>query len=116
MGQQRFQQVLVDLAKAAHTHTSPELVEHPYIRDGLAIGQMGKASPILLLGQHLDQQVEGMDGTQQSQLVQTPQLRGTELASSPTPWAAREQLVDKIVRHVRRKFPEQGRRAGGRKQ
>jgi hypothetical protein len=65
-GQQRFQQVLVDLAKAAHTHTSPELVEHPYIRDGLAIGQMGKAAPILLLGQHLDQQVEGMDGTQQS--------------------------------------------------
>jgi hypothetical protein len=66
LGQQRFQQVLVDLAKAAHTHTSPELVEHPYIRDGLAIGQMGKASPILLLGQHLDQQVEGMDGTQHS--------------------------------------------------
>jgi len=57
--------MLVDLAKAAHAQASPELVEHPYIGDGVAIGQTRKAAPSFLLGQHLDQQVERMDWTEQ---------------------------------------------------
>jgi hypothetical protein len=67
LGQQGFQEPLVDLAQPAHADVFPKLVEHPDIRDGVAVGEVGKATPTSLLGQQPHQLVERMHGGQNAQ-------------------------------------------------
>jgi hypothetical protein len=66
-GEQGFQEPLVDLAQPAHAEAFPKLVEHPDIRDGVAVGEVGKAAPSSLLGQQPHQLVERMYGGQNAQ-------------------------------------------------
>jgi hypothetical protein len=66
-GEQGFQEPLVDLAQPAHADAFPKLVEHPDIRDGVAVGEVGKAAPSSLLGQQPHQLVERMYGGQNAQ-------------------------------------------------
>ena len=72
--QHRRQQLLVDLPQAADAAALPELVEHPHIGHGLAVGQMGKAAPVSLLGQQPDQVVEGVDRREHAQKMGAIQL------------------------------------------
>jgi hypothetical protein len=108
--------VLVDLAQAAHSETFPKLVEHPHIGNSVAIAQVGKAAPLLLLRQHLDQQVERMDRAEKGQQVDAPQLGGTKMSASAPASDGRQQLVNKSVRDVRREFREERYGTGRRKQ
>jgi hypothetical protein len=50
-----------------HAGAFPKLVEHPDIRDGVAVGEVGKATPSSLLGKHPHQLVERMHGGQNTQ-------------------------------------------------
>ena len=61
-GEQGFQEPLVDLAQPAHADVFPKLVEHPDIRDGVAVGEVGKATPSSLFGQKLHELVERLHG------------------------------------------------------
>jgi hypothetical protein len=86
--------VFVDPAQPGHAQPLPKLMQHPRLRQVIPIGQVGKAAPGPLFGQHLDQQVKRMHGGQQRQQMHPPKLGG---AKEPTPTAAtqlRKFLVD----------------------
>jgi hypothetical protein len=68
---------------------------------------MGEAAPVALLGQHLHQQIEGMDRGQQRQQMESPQLCGTEVWSASRAEWTRQQRVDEIVGNKRRQFAQQ---------
>ncbi len=80
----------------------------------MAIGQVGEASPVPLLGQHLQQQIEGVRGCQQGEQMQTPELGRTEGMSSTAASAGGKELVDEIVGNIRREFLEERGRTGRR--
>jgi len=40
----------------------------------MPVGQMGKTTPRFLFGQHLDQQIEGVDRRQERQQMHPPKL------------------------------------------
>jgi hypothetical protein len=82
----------------------------------VAIGQVGEASPVPLLGQHLQQQIEGVRGCQQDQQMQTPELGRTEGMSPTAASARRKDVVDEIVGNIRREFLEESGRTSRRKQ
>jgi len=70
--QQWNQKVFVDPAQPGHAQPLPKLMQHPRLRQFIPIGQVGKATPSPLFGQHLDQQVERMHGSQQRQQMHPP--------------------------------------------
>ena len=59
--------MFIDVVQTSHAQAIAKLVKHPAIRDGPWFGQMGKAAPIALFGQPLDQEVEGMRRREQGQ-------------------------------------------------
>jgi len=59
--------MLINSAQATDSGSLAKLVKHPYIRHGLAVGQMGEVPPSLLFGEHLDQQIESMHRGQYAQ-------------------------------------------------
>jgi len=107
--------MFIDVAQAGDAQAVAKLVEHPDIRNGALVGPVGKAAPVALFGQHLDQQVEGMRRREQGQQMD-PIQRGRAEASAPSaPQGAGQQLVHKRIGHMRGKFSEQGGRARQRK-
>jgi len=107
--------MFIDVAQAGDAQAIAQLVEHPYIRNGALVGQVGKAAPVALFGQHLEQQVEGMRRREQGQQVNAIQLGRTEAAAASAPQGPGQQLVHVRIGHMRGKFPEQCGRARLRK-
>jgi len=107
--------MFIDVAQAGDAQAVAKLVEHPDIRNGTLVGQVGKAAPVALFGQHLDQQVEGMRRREQGQQVDPIQLGRTEASAPSAPQGTGQQLVHERIGHMRGKFPEQCGRAGLRK-
>ena len=103
--------MFIDVAQAGDAQAIAKLVEHPYIRNGALVGQVGKAAPVALFGQHLDQQVEGMRRREQGQQMDPIQLGRAEASVPSAPQGAGQELVHKRIGHMREKFPEQGGRA-----
>jgi hypothetical protein len=89
------------------------LVEHPDIGNGESVGQTSESPPVSLFGQHLEQEVEGVDRAEQGEQMEAVQLGRAELAPSSPPRREREQLVDKIVGNIRVEFVQKGGGAGG---
>ena len=89
--------MVVDLAKTRRAQGATKIVEHAYIRHSQPIGQMGKAPPLLLLGQTTDQRIETKGARQQNQQVNTPELSSAETASPSLATLASETLVDEFV-------------------
>ena len=104
--------MFIDVTQAGDAVAIPKLVEHPDIRKGTLVGQMGKAAPVALFGQQLDQQVERMRRREQRQQVQPIQLGRTETAAATAPQGAGQELVHERIGPMRGKFPEQGGRTG----
>jgi hypothetical protein len=67
-----------------------------------------KPPPTPLLGQHLEQQIDGMRRGQQHQQMQPPQLGGAEIPLSASSRPVRPLLAQKIIRDEGREFVEQG--------
>jgi hypothetical protein len=80
--------VFVDLPQSADPAALPKLVQHQNIGGGLAIGQVGKATPGPLLGQQAHQVVERVDRREHAQQMDAVQLGRTQvLAPAPTAMA-----------------------------
>ena len=94
--------MFVDLPQSADPAALPKLVQHQNIGGGLAIGQVGKATPGPLLGQQAHQVVERVDRRKHAQEVDAIQLCRTQLLASAAPTMARRQLVDEGVGDIRR--------------
>jgi len=95
---QRFEQMAVDLPKTAHAQLVAEGVHHPHIGQQGQAPQTGKMPPRFLLRQHSDEQIEGMNRSQQDQQVQAPQLGGAQMmapAAGLEPWPA---FIQKVIR------------------
>lgn len=107
MDQKFPKQMVVDLAQTGRAQGAAKIVEHAHIRDGKPIGQMGKAAPLLLLGQATDQRIEAKGARQQNQQMNTPELSGAETQSPPFPTLASEPFVDEFVGDMRRKNTQQ---------
>lgn len=90
VGQERFQELLVDEPQTADPHPLAQLVEHPDIGNGEAVGQTSESPPVSLLGQHLDQEVEGVDRCEQSEQMDSVQLGRAELSSASTSRGGRQ--------------------------
>jgi hypothetical protein len=106
--------MVIDAAQAGHAHAVAKLVEHPHIRNGALVGQVGKAAPVALFGQHLHQEIEGVCRRQEGQQMDPIQLGRAEASVPSAPHGTGQQLVHERIGHMRGKFPEQGGRAGRR--
>lgn len=102
MDQNFFKQMVVDLTQTGCAHRTAKLVEHPHIGNRKPIWQIGKAAPLLLLGQGTNQGVEAKGARQQNQQVHTPELSGAETQSSTFALLSREMLVNELIGHMRR--------------
>ena len=100
------------MTQAGDAQAVTKLVEHPDIRNGPLVGQVGKAAPVVLFGQHLDQQVEGMRRREQSQQVNAIQLGRAKAAAASASQGPGQQLVHERIGHMRGKFLEQRGRTG----
>ena len=107
--------MLIDVAQARDAQAVAKLVEHPHIRNGALVGQVGKATPVALFGQHLNQKVEGMRRREQGQQMDPIQLGRAEASVPSAPQGPGQQLVHERIGHMRGKFPEQRSRARLRK-
>ena len=92
--------MFVDASQSGHAQVVAKLVEHAHVGHRVAIGQMGKAPPVPLLGEHLQQQIERVHRRQQRQKMDAPQLGRTENLPPSASWPAGQQLVDEIVGNV----------------
>lgn len=113
VGQERFQELLVDESQTADSHSVAALVEHPDIGNGKSVGQTSESPPVSLFGQHLEQEVEGMNRGEQGEQMEAVQLGRAELAPSSTSRRGREQLIDELVGHIRVEFVQKRSGAGG---
>jgi hypothetical protein len=98
--QQGTHQLFIDVAKSLHAQLLPKLMQHPGHGQRVSIRQMGEATPSPLLGQHLDQQVKGVDGGEHSQQMHAPELRGTQPTRASCVPGLGETLVDPVVRNM----------------
>jgi len=105
--------VLVDETQPVDSQALAKLVEHPDIGDGESVGQTSESPPVSLFGQHLDQEVEGMNRGEQSEQMESVQLGRTESSSASTPWGGRKQFVDELVGNIRVEFVQECDGAGG---
>lgn len=105
--------MFVDETQPGHSHVLAKLVEHPDIGDGESVGQTSESPPLSLLGQHLDQEVEGVDRAEQGEQMESVQLGRAESAAASTPWGGREQLVDEWVGNIWVEFVQECGGAGG---
>ena len=63
---QRLEQMLIDPPQSGDAQARPEFVQDAHAGHLALAAQAGKLSPGALLGQHFDQQIEGMDWREQS--------------------------------------------------
>lgn len=99
--------MFIDVAQAGNPQAVAKLVKHPHIRNGALVGQAGKAAPVALFGQHLDQQVEGMRRREQDQQMSPIQLGRAEASVPSAPQGTGQQLIHERIGHMGGKFPEQ---------
>ena len=111
VGQKFPKQMVVDLPKTGRAQGAAKLIEHAHIRDSKPIGQMGKAAPLLLLGQATDQRIETKGTCQQNQQMNSPELSGAETKSPALAALASETFVDEFIRDVRGENTQQFRGA-----
>jgi hypothetical protein len=102
-------QMVVDLTKTARTQGATKIIEHAHIRNRKPIGQMGKAPPLLLLGQGTDQCIEAKGARQQNQQMNTPELSSAETESPTLAALSNETFVDELIRDMRRENTQQFR-------
>lgn len=107
MNQKFPKQIVVDLAQTGRAQSAAKIVEHTHIWNSKPIGQMGKAAPLLLLGQATDQGIETKGARQQNQEMNTPELSGTETQSPALAPLSSETFVDEFIRDMRRENPKQ---------
>jgi hypothetical protein len=108
--------VLVDLAQSRHTQPLAKLMQHPRLRQNIPVGQMGKATPGSLFGQHLDKQIVRVHGRQERQQMDPPKLGATKEPTSATSVRLRKLLVDPRIGNVGRESCEQSFGSGSRQQ
>ncbi len=75
-------------------------MQHPRLWHRIPVGQMGKATPGSLFGQHLDQQVERVHRRQERQQMHSPKLGGTKEPTSATTVRLRKLPVDPRIGNV----------------
>jgi hypothetical protein len=63
--------VFVDETQPGHSHVLAKLVEHPDIGNGESVGQTSESPPVSLFGQHLEQEVEGVDRGEQGEQMES---------------------------------------------
>lgn len=105
--QQRRQQHFVDAAQASDSKATPELVQHAHVRNSMSVGQVRKLTPSPLLGQHLNDEIHRMSRGQQNQLMDSPQLRGAEVAVPAAGAGVRPLFYQKRVGDEGREFLKQ---------
>jgi hypothetical protein len=66
-----LQQLSVDLTQSLHANLFPKAVHHPHAWNVFLIGQVGKATPGFLFGKHPDEEIKGMNRSDQDQQVQS---------------------------------------------
>jgi hypothetical protein len=59
--------MLIDPPQSGDSQARPELVQHAHARHLRLTAHAGKLPPSALLRQHFDQEVQGMDGGEQTQ-------------------------------------------------
>jgi len=74
LGQHGHAQLLMDPPQTADPAALPKWIQPPLIGHRLAIGQLGKAAPVALLGPQADQMVERMDRREHPQKMQAIEL------------------------------------------
>lgn len=111
MDQKFPKQMVVDLTKTPRAQGAAKILEHAHIRNRKPIGQMGKAAPLLLLGQATDQRIEAKGARQQNQQMHTPELSGAETQSPTLATLANEPFVDELIRDMRGENTQQFRGA-----
>jgi hypothetical protein len=107
---------LIDPTQARHSHALTKLVQHAYVRDPMAAGQMGELTPSPLLGQHLDDQIDRMRRSQQHQQMNSPQLGRVEFSVTSSGASVRPLFAKKFIGNKRREFVQKCVRASSRKQ
>jgi hypothetical protein len=98
--------MIIDLAKTARTQCPAKIVEHTRIGNRKPIGQMRKATPLLLLAQAPNKRIEAERAGEQNQHVNTPELSGAEAQATTLATLTRKALVDEIIWNMRRENPQ----------
>jgi hypothetical protein len=101
VGQQRFEQMLVDAPQSGHPHLTAELMQHPHIWPRVPTTHAGKLSPSRLLRQHFDQQVHRMHRRKQTQQMHAVELGGGVGAMPAACATSRPARVEEVVGNER---------------
>jgi hypothetical protein len=107
--------MLVDAPQSRDAQPCPELVQHAHAGHLALAAQTGKLPPGALLRQHLHQEIQGMDGAEQTQQMHSIELSRGVLSMSPARVTGGPTLIDEIVGNERSQQFEQFGRAGRRK-
>ncbi len=107
--------MLVDAAQSRDAQPRPKLVQHAHAGHLALAAQTGKLPPGALLRQHLGQQIQGMDGAEQTQQMHPIELSSGVLSMSAAGVTGGPTLIDEIVGNERSQQFEQFGRAGRRK-
>jgi hypothetical protein len=91
-------------------------MHHTNVGNLLTVGQVCKPSPIALLRQHLEQQIDRVNRGQQHRKMEPPQLGGTEKPLTTAGDSVRPLVVQKTIGNEWGKLFEQGVGAGDREQ
>lgn len=105
--------MLVDPAQTRHAQPLAKLMQHPRLRQSIPVGQMGKATPGSLFGQHLDQQIERVHRRPERQQLHPPKRGGTQEPTSAPTVRLRKLLVAPRIGNVGRESLAQRLGSGG---
>jgi len=94
--------MIINGSQSTNPGTKTKFMQHPYIGRALTMREMGEATPRPMLRQQSGDSIIAVDPAQRSEQVRPPQLRRIETTSPPDTSAPRQQLVDKIIRHMSR--------------
>ena len=76
-------------------------MEEAHVRHVVAVPQSSERSPRRLFREHGHQEIERVDGRQEGQQMQAPELGGTELPAGTAPGPQGPVFVDELVGNVR---------------
>jgi hypothetical protein len=102
-----LEQVLIDAPQSRHAQPCPELVQHAHAGHLVLVAQTGKLPPSALLWQHLHQQIQGMDRSEQTQQVHSIELRSGVLSMSAAGVTGGPTLINEIIGNERSQQFEQ---------
>ena len=89
--------MLINPPQSGDSQARPELVQHAHAGHLRLAAQAGKLSPSALLRQHFDQEVQGMDGGEQTQQMHPIQLSGGVFSTPPARGRGGPGLIDEIL-------------------